>query len=505
MGKEKQWKPSKQWILGGLAVLLVVVLLVVWFRKDSSGDRERYLWYQGQASQVDKDAERKQEFVIGGNDIPADPRICQQYGLTAQQISHLVYEPLVSVSGSKEVQPVLAKTMTFSEDGLTAEVTLEKRTFSDGSPVTAEDVLESYRVLNEPYSQSPLKTVMTAIEGMDAFQNGTADTFGVEVLAENKVQFRFHSVSVNNLEALSAPIVKKIDGELFALGSGGYQLEGMQGMEEVRLVRNPEGHSDLPYERIRFVNATRQRIELSMEDCSLDAVQINANELAAQVQEAGCYDIYTLPTENRSYLSFAPEASLTVRQAVNAVFDSNHFCKELDPIMGTEGAYVSGGGLVSPTYAGSTVFGGGKSPKQLAKTLEKERGEAVLYVLLDGTTLSRSRFQILAEQFDESGIRLEAVYAEEGGATYDFTFSMADLRTPEQLMFDGVSEETAQELRQTIAKQLSRGYRKTYEVLEQQAGKLLPVVPAGAETAHWAVLADCRDDDVLALLMGTLN
>lgn len=498
MGNEKDRKPFQKWILVGAAALLMVVLLVVWLRNDSSGDMNRYLWYKGQESQVDKDAQRKQEFVIGGSDIPADPRICQQNGLTARQISHLVYEPLVSVSGDKEVQPVLAKTVTFSEDGLTAEVTLENRTFSDGAPVTAEDVLESYRMLNEPVSQNPLKPVMTAIEGMDDFQSGATDTFGVEVLAADKVRFRFHSVSVNNLEALSAPIVKKSDGELFALGSGGYQLEGMQGMEEVRLVKNPKGNSHLPYERIRFVNATRQRIEQSLEDCSIDAVQINANELAAQVQEAGCYDIYTLPTENRSYLCFAPEASLTVRQTVNAVFDSDSFCKEMDNIMGTDVAYVSGGGLVSPTYTGSTDFGNGKRTKQLAKALEKERGEAVLYVLLDGTTLSRSRFQILVEQFDESGIRLDAVYAEEAGAPYDFAFSMAESRTPEQLIFDGSSEE----MQQTIANQLSRDYRKTYEVLEQQAGRVLPVVPVGAEAAHWAVLSDCRNADVIALLMG---
>lgn len=504
MGNEKKQTPSVKWIAGGLAVLAVVLLGVLFFVKNGSGREQQYLWYKGQPSQVNKEPDRKNEFVIGGNDIPADPRICQQYGNTAQQISRLVYEPLVRVNRAKEVQPVLAESVTFSEDGLTAEITLKNKTFSDGTPVTAEDVVESYRLLNEPMSQNPLKSVMTAIEGMEAFQYGEAETFGVQVLEDGKVQFQFASASVDNLEALTAPIVKKTEGELFALGSGGYQIDRMQGMAEVQLVRNPEGQTDLPYERIRFVNATRQRMEQSAEDCSIDAVQINVGAMAELMKEAGCYDIYAYPAGTRAYLSFSADTSQTVRQAVNAMFDSEAFWKEMEPVLGAEGAYAPSARFVSPYYGGSTAFGSGQNPKKLAKALEQERGEAVLNFRMDGSALSRSRFQILAEQFEQYGVRLEPVYTEnaEEGAAYDFTFSAGETRAPEQLLRDGTTDEAAQASAERTAKQLHRDYRKIYEDLEQQAGETMPVIPAGAQTAYWAVLADARNSEILQILMG---
>lgn len=504
MGNEKKQTPSVKWIAGGLVVLAIVLVGVLFFTKNGSGSGRKYLWYQGQPSQVNKEADRKNEFVVGGNDIPADPRIFQQYGTTAQQISRLVYEPLVRVNAAKEVQPILAETVTFSEDGLTAEVTLKNRTFSDGSPVTAQDVVESYRLLNEPISQNPLKSVMTAIEGMEAFQYEETETFGVQAVEENKVQFRFTSASVDNLEALSAPIVKRTDGELFVQGTGGYQIESMQGMEEVRLIRNPEGRTDLPYERIRFINATRQRIEQSAEDCSIDAVQINAGALAELLKEAGCYDIYAYPAGARAYLSFSSDASPVVRHAVNAMFDSDAFWKEMEPILDSEGAYVADGGFVSSTYHGDTTFGPGGNPKKLAKELEKERGEAVLNFLMDGSALSSSQFKILSEQFEPYGVRLEAVYAEnvQEGMTYDFSFSAADARAPEQQVRDGMSEEAVQAAAERTAKQLNRDYRRVYEDLERQAGETMPVVPAGAQTVYWAVLADARKSEMLQILMG---
>ncbi len=504
MGKEKKHRFSWKWILSGIVIVAVVLVGVRIYFQHSSGGAQDYLWHKGQAAQVKKSAEREKEFVIGGSDIPADPHICLQYGETAQRICRLVYEPLVSVSAAKEVHPVLAQKVTFSEDGLTAEVTLGNKTFSDGSPVTAQDVLESYRILNEPFSHNPLKPVMGAIEGMEAFQNGEGEDFGVQVLAEDRLQFRFRSVSVNNLEALSAPVVKKTEEGIFVLGTGDYRLESMQGLVEVRLSRNPQGAADLPYEQITFVNATSQKIQNSVEDFSIDAVQISADGIGKLLKESGCYDIYAYPAEGCSYLTFPADASLAVRQTVNSVFDSDAFWKEMETIVGTEGAYASASGLVSPTYEGRTRFGADKNPDKYVKQLQKERQEAVLTFLLDGSTLSRSRFQILAEQFAEHGVKLEPVVGDgnQEQVSYDFTFSAADPRTPEQLMEDGAADETAQAFADSIAQQLNRNYRKVYESAEKQLGDVMPAVPAGVQTTYLAVLSDCRDSRMLEILMG---
>ncbi len=504
MSKEKKQRPSAVWIAGGLAVLAVVLLGVLWFVRNGSDGGQQYLWYKGKPSQADKAPDRKNEFVIGGTDLPADARIFQQYGIASQQICRLVYEPLVRVTRAKEVTPVLAASVAFSEDGRTAEVTLNARNFSDGTPVTAQDVVDSYRLLNEPISNNPLKPVMAAIEGMDAYQHGESDTFGVQVLEENKVQFQFVSASVDNLEALNAPIVKAAEGGSFALGTGGYRIDWMQGMEEVRLVRNAEGKTDLPYEQIRFLNATRQRIEQSAEDCSIDAVQINVGALADRMKEAGGYDIYAYPGGARAYLRFSAEASPVVRQAVNAMFDRTAFWAEVEPTMDAEGGYVPAEPFVSPTYHGDTPFGTEGNPKKLAKALEEERGEAVLYLRMDSSAFSMSRLQILERQFQAYGVRLEPVYEGEvqTGSTYDFTFAAGETGTPEQILWDGAAEEVVSASAERIADQLHRDYRQVYGVLEQEAGEYMPVIPAGAQAVYWAVLANARNSDIQFLLMG---
>ena len=93
------------------------------------------------------------------------------------------------------------------------EITLQEKFFSDGSNLTAQDVLSSYMGLSTPGSAYPSKTVLQAIEGMREYQEGDASEItGIEITGANTLRISFTEASVYNLEALCVPVWKKRGG-----------------------------------------------------------------------------------------------------------------------------------------------------------------------------------------------------------------------------------------------------------------------------------------------------
>ena len=81
---------------------------------------------------------------------PLNPLECTDY--TNRVLFSLIYQPLFAVSGSYEPVPILCREYAISEDMKTYYIYLEKATFSDGTALTAADVLATYKAAMEsPY------------------------------------------------------------------------------------------------------------------------------------------------------------------------------------------------------------------------------------------------------------------------------------------------------------------------------------------------------------------
>lgn len=79
-------------------------------------------------------------------------------------ILNAVYDYLVDIDTSSNIQPRLATDWTMSEDGLTYTFTLtEGVTFHDGAPLTAEDVVWTFNRLRDPELGSPTADLYTNI------------------------------------------------------------------------------------------------------------------------------------------------------------------------------------------------------------------------------------------------------------------------------------------------------------------------------------------------------
>ena len=75
-----------------------------------------------------------------------------------QDVVALVYSGLLKINTEGNLQPDIAESITVSEDGKTYNVKVRKdRSFHDGTPITARDVIYTIKLIQDPDLKSPLR------------------------------------------------------------------------------------------------------------------------------------------------------------------------------------------------------------------------------------------------------------------------------------------------------------------------------------------------------------
>lgn len=216
------------------------------------------------------------------------------------QIMGLVYDGLYKLNKNYEPEPLIAKSAIVAAENI--NVTLNSVNFSDGSPVTAGDVIYSFELAkNSPYYRTKL-----------------ANFLQVDLTAQNMVMFRLNSPDPYALSCLTFPIVKTgSEGEM-PIGCGRYQFQ--KSGESVYLI----------------VNTQKSGFKPTIKTITLDAIKENGSiESSLEIGNTGFfYDDLGDGTFSRInahtvemginhfvYLGFNPESSVfgnsAVRKAVN--------------------------------------------------------------------------------------------------------------------------------------------------------------------------------------------
>jgi ABC-type transport system substrate-binding protein len=95
-----------------------------------------------------------------------------------------LFETLTAFDSQLTLQPALAASWTVRDDGRTISFALrDDLTFSDGSALTAADVVESWFRLIDPVTPSPLASLIEDVEGADAYRRGEIGREGVGLRA----------------------------------------------------------------------------------------------------------------------------------------------------------------------------------------------------------------------------------------------------------------------------------------------------------------------------------
>ncbi|MDY7102915.1 MAG: ABC transporter substrate-binding protein [Actinomycetota bacterium] len=103
--------------------------------------------------------------------VPADPAAVTGGRVDADIVADLLYDGLTTVApGSTEVEPALAESFEASDDGLTWRFRLRQdATFSDGTPVDADDVIASFERVAAGGAESLVALRLESVSGFEEF------------------------------------------------------------------------------------------------------------------------------------------------------------------------------------------------------------------------------------------------------------------------------------------------------------------------------------------------
>jgi peptide/nickel transport system substrate-binding protein len=239
-------------------------------------------------------AQDENVLVIGHAESTDSLDPARGYTQTTSIVLKATYDTLVTfpVDSAAEIQPALAESWEISEDGLTYTFTLrEGATFSDGSPVTAEDVAFTFnRMINVKGQPSSLATT---IAGAEAAEDGTFvltlsepdPAILSKLVASGSSIVNAELVTANGgTDAADADTTDTAEEFLNSnsAGSGPYVLESWEPQVETVLVRNENYWGEAPYfDRVIITNlpeAATQKAALESGEIDV-ALDITADQV----------------------------------------------------------------------------------------------------------------------------------------------------------------------------------------------------------------------------------
>jgi peptide/nickel transport system substrate-binding protein len=177
--------------------------------------------------------------AIGGEPDQLDPHKTSAY--YSFEVLENVYDTLVEPNENLEVEPSIATDWTTSEDQLTWTFTIRDGvTFSDGSPLTAEDVAYSYnRIIDEDLNSSYKFGSTKSIKATDPQTLVIKQTEPTPNLLASLGGFK--GMGIVEQENVESGDIKENP-----IGSGPFKVAQWRNGDSIELVRNDEYWGDAP-------------------------------------------------------------------------------------------------------------------------------------------------------------------------------------------------------------------------------------------------------------------
>lgn len=391
--------------------------------------------------------------AMGFDPLSLDPIATSDNGSIWTQL--LIFDTLIRPDATGEgLMPGLAESWTVSDDGLTLTFNLREASFSDGTPVTAEDVRFSIeRAASEDSGWGRFYRPITGFEIVN-------DRQIVMTLAEP------FTPAFNNLALFAAAILPKAQVEAKGaaffdapVGSGPFMLKNWARGSRIELVKNPnywqEGKpyvDDAVLEIVTEPSARVIKLEAGEVDVALDPPLNQLKNLADKdgitVGQIIPYraDFVQLNTVKK------PFDDARVRQALNLAVDKNALVQGV--LYGAGEAAASAMPVMA--YADPDLapypYDPAKARELLAEAGYADGFEAQLLVD-SGAATSRNAAIALQAMLQQVGVRL-TVQMLEGGTQWETTksgnydmsvsYTTSDTIDPDQIIgFVGVNPERA--------------------------------------------------------------
>ncbi|EOP62097.1 oligopeptide-binding protein oppA [Bacillus cereus VDM053] len=217
--------------------------------------KDEFIKASDKAKSPAKAKERKDTFVIG---MPSPGGIFLPHFMENGwdgNITQAIFAPLVGLDKEGKPIPILAKKWDISENQLTYTFHLKDDVkFSDGSPLTADDVAFTLTLLHDPTYSGATDISQTAIKGGQAYKEGKATSIeGIQVIDPKTITITTEKVNAQTLSLIGGEVISKAyygkeykQGNLEYLkelygkpmGAGAYKLDKYIPGQEVRFVAN---------------------------------------------------------------------------------------------------------------------------------------------------------------------------------------------------------------------------------------------------------------------------
>jgi ABC-type oligopeptide transport system substrate-binding subunit len=259
---------------------------------------------------------------------------------TAAFVIPQLFETLTAFDADLVLRPALARSWEVGEDGTTISFTLsDGLTFSDGSPLTADDVVESWFRLIDPRTPSPLASLIEDVKGAAAYRRGEVgrDAVGLRAV-DGRVEVTLERPGsdfpaiVAGASFVVVPRSVRAEGEAAIVpgrfvGSGGYLLDAI-GATGLSLRANERYWAGAPaIGTVELVTGSGSHVPVpEFEDRTVDYAGLYSSDAAWIRYDATLGpSLRTVPSPTVTYYGFdtsrPPFDDVLVRRAVGAAVD----------------------------------------------------------------------------------------------------------------------------------------------------------------------------------------
>lgn len=270
-----------------------------------------------------------------------------QPGFATIRLLELMYEPLVRLDARLELQPAIAESWTFSDDGLQLTFQLDPDAmFHDGTPVTSADVRASFERILDEETGAIARANYTSIINIE-----TPDDATVIFTLDGPDAPILNGLATVNAAIVPASAIEAGTVGTQVIGSGPFTLEDRTPNANATLAAFSDWHGgEVAYDTMSIsVLPDETAILAALRTGQADFALINDPLVATLVPSTAGLQLNTAPTLSYYVLqlnaSRAPMEELALRQAIGCALDRQDI---LDAALLGQGEVT--GPLTSPAY-----------------------------------------------------------------------------------------------------------------------------------------------------------
>ena len=239
-------------------------------------------------------------------------------------VNDVLFNSLLEIGLDGAYIESVAKSWDISDDGLTYTFHLRDDVkYSDGTPLTAEDVAFTFHVYLDPNYDGQADLSKAVIKGADAYKNGNAEAIeGITVVNDHEITIEVEESRATTLGLLAISVLPKhYYGEGYSkgnlsslqslhqkpLGSGPYVFDRYIPGQEVRVVANADYWKGAPKIKNLIFKSTTSETDIQMiqtgETDFEEGISVTRDNVEL-LKSFGFVDMSLLPNNGYGYIAF---------------------------------------------------------------------------------------------------------------------------------------------------------------------------------------------------------